>query len=174
GQINRPDQALAFSPDGRTLAAGSSTGHNADVYLVDTRTHRQTAYAQSGLARWATPDVLFSPDGRTLVTGEIRAGRFPGPPPEVAVNRNPINAKERVHSVPLPAGHLIGFVHHGNELLVTTGSRSSVLLDAATLHRVRSIPLGGIAAVSSDGGRAAFSRAGGRIVLFDLRTDRST
>jgi len=174
GQINRFDQALAFSPDGRTLAAGNSTGHNADVYLVDTRTHRRKAYAQSGLARWATPDVLFSPDGRTLVTGEIRAGQFPGRPPEVIVNRNPVNAKERVQSVPLPAGHLIGFVHHGHELLVTTGATSSVLLDARTLHRVRSIPLGGIAAVSTSGKLAAFGGPNGRVVLFDLRTDRPT
>lgn len=178
GQISRPDQALAFSPDGRMLAAGSSTGWRANVYLVDTRTHRQTAYAQSSKARWATPDVLFSPDGRTLVTGEIRAypttAPPPGPPPEVIVSRNPVNAKERVQSGWLPEAHLIGFVNSGRELLVTTGKSSSVLLNARTLHRVRRLRLGGIAAVSRDGEQAAFSGPHGSLVLLDLRTDKAT
>jgi WD40 repeat protein/DNA-binding SARP family transcriptional activator/energy-coupling factor transporter ATP-binding protein EcfA2 len=179
GDIARSDQALAFSPDGRTLAVGSSLpgispGNNADVYLVNTRTHRQTAYARSSHDRAATPDVLFSPDGRTLVTGEITTGGSRVPPPEVIVDRNPVSAKERVQSVPLPEGHLIGFVHGGRELLVTTGEKSSVLLDARTLQRVGSLPLGGIAAVSSNGERAAFAGAHGSVIVFDLRTDKRT
>jgi WD40 repeat protein len=181
GDISRADQALAFSPDGRTLAVGSSLpgrspGNNADVYLVDTRTHRLEAHVWSDPTRAATPDVLFSPDGRTLVTGEITTGSTSNgrPPPEVIVNRSPVTAKERVQSVPLPAGHLIGFVHHGRELLVTTGKRRSVLLDARTLHRVGSLRFGGIAAVSNDGERAAFSGPEGTVVLFDLRTDEPT
>jgi WD40 repeat protein/DNA-binding SARP family transcriptional activator/energy-coupling factor transporter ATP-binding protein EcfA2 len=172
GDIQRPDQALAFSPDGRMLAVGSTTGNNADVYLMDTRTHRRRAYAQSG--RPATADVRFSPDGRTLVTGEITTGRSLTPPPEVIVNRNPVNAKERVRSVPLPAGRLTGFVEKGRKLLVTTGETSSVLLDARTLHRVRRLPLGGAAAVSTNGEFAAFGNANGGIVLYDLRTGKPT
>lgn len=177
GQIHRPDQALAFSPDGRTLAAGSSTGHNASVYLLNTRTHLRTAYAQSSTARWATPEVLFSADGRTLVTGEILAypptGPVPGRPPEVIVNRSPVTAKERVESDPIPKGQLIGFVEHGRELLVTSGETRSVLLDARTLRRVRTLHVGGAAAAVSPGGEfAAFSRRDGGVLLLDLRTDR--
>jgi WD40 repeat protein/DNA-binding SARP family transcriptional activator/energy-coupling factor transporter ATP-binding protein EcfA2 len=167
--------ALAFSPDGRTLAVGSSTGHNADVYLLNTRTHRQTAYVQdrSSTHLVATLDALYSPDGKTLVTGEEILG--PGSPPEVIVNRNAVNAKERVQSVPLPPGHLIGFVRDRHELLVTTGETSSVLLDARTLHRVRELRgVGGAAAVSPSGNFAAFGGPHGSVILFDLRTDKPT
>ena len=40
GAIARAVRALAFSPDGRTLAVGDSTGWLATLTLVDTRTHR--------------------------------------------------------------------------------------------------------------------------------------
>jgi DNA-binding SARP family transcriptional activator len=84
--IARPDQALAFSPDGSTLAVGSSTGHNADVYLVDTHTHRQTAFAASRRPCAsappspcpATPDVLFSPSGGTRSQARSPPGRLSG------------------------------------------------------------------------------------------------
>ena len=43
GAIVRPVRALAFSPDGRTLAVGDSDGRHATLSLVDTRTHRARA-----------------------------------------------------------------------------------------------------------------------------------
>jgi WD40 repeat protein len=116
----------------------------------------------------------FLAERRDPVTGEITTGASIGPPPEVIVNRNPVTAKERVRSHPLPSGHLIGFVDRGHELLVTTGQTSSVVLNARTLRRVGGLPLGGIAAVSEDGEHAAFSGADGSVVVFDLRTHKAT
>lgn len=52
--------AVAFSPDGRLLAAGSANGK---VVLEDEATGRATATFQTGSV---VNDVRFSPDGRTL------------------------------------------------------------------------------------------------------------
>ena len=52
GAIGRPVQALAFSPDGRTLVAATShlTGCTTDVTLVDARTHRRNHVARVAAA----------------------------------------------------------------------------------------------------------------------------
>jgi WD40 repeat protein len=115
-----------------------------------------------------TADVLFAPNGRTVVAGRIKSGR------EVlrlcrASDGHVLNTE----SQKIPAGRLVGFVHGGRELLVTSGPSRSLLLDAHTLRRVGP-PLheGGAATVSRNGHLAAFGGSDGRTTLVDLRTRR--
>jgi WD40 repeat protein len=54
--------SVAFSPDGRTLAAGSASGR---VLLWDVRTHARLGTLRSH----AIISVAFSPDGRNLAAG---------------------------------------------------------------------------------------------------------
>jgi WD40 repeat protein len=65
----RSIDTVAFSPDGRTLAAGSNTKPDAPgiIRLWNVRTHRPLGrlVARSG----AVDDVAFTPDGRFLVSG---------------------------------------------------------------------------------------------------------
>jgi len=56
--------AVAFSPDGRTLASSFGTGESVQLWDVATRQRRATARASDTVA-----SVAFSPDGNTLVTG---------------------------------------------------------------------------------------------------------
>src|SRR6185312_6707434 len=161
-------RALAFSPDGRTLAVGSTNGLVADTLLVDVSTHRVRAI---GTARKnaSTTDVVFAPDGRTVVSGEIVSGRF-SPPALVLVTRRTTDASVVRRSRPIPGGRLIGFTDRGRALLVTSGETTSYLVDARTFARIRTFHLSGMAALSPAADVAAYGQNDGSVRLLDLRT----
>ena len=63
-----PVNAVAFSPDGRTLASGGSDGDDGAVRLWDMATRRQIGGPLTGHAGLMLA-VAFSPDGTTLASG---------------------------------------------------------------------------------------------------------
>lgn len=167
GAIERPVHALAFSPDGKTLAVGDSDGRRPTLHLVDVRTHR--AVATGPLPSGTTDDVAFAPDGRTLVTGEATSGRS-SPPPERLTLRRATDGSELRRSKVILGGRLIGFTKGGRLLLVTSGESVSYLLDPRTFARIRTFHVSGAAALSPVADTAAFGQDDGSVKLVDLRT----
>lgn len=169
GAIVGPLRALAFSPDGSTIAVGSTTGNAATLDLVDSRTHVTRAGAIDGYLHAA--DVAFSPDGRTVAVGEPVQAPV-SPPDEVIVVHDARTGREHAASRPIPTGRLVGYASDGRFLLVTEGDAASLLLDARTLEPVKTIGLGGAAALSPIDDEAAFGRGDGSVTLLDLRTGK--
>jgi WD40 repeat protein len=164
-----PLHALAFSPDGRTIAVGSTTGNEATLDLVDARTHATLRTALD--LDLHTADVAFSPDGETVATGEPVTGQQ-SPPDEDVVLRSAKTDRTLATSTAIAAGRLAGYTRDGRFLLVTQGDRNSLLLDAHNLKSVKRIGLGGAAALSPTDDEAAFGHGDGSVTLLDLRTGR--
>ena len=174
GAVVKPIHALAFSPDGRTLAIGSTTGTYPTTSLVDTGTHA-LRWIRTSTSNVTTTDVAFAPDGRTLVTGEAvtgksGTGRFTSPP-EVVVVRDATSGRELGRSQAFAAGRLVGITMDGRSVLVSGGTRTH-LLDARTLLPVQTFATGGIGAVSPAAPIAALGHDDGTVTLVDLGTGR--
>jgi WD40 repeat protein/DNA-binding SARP family transcriptional activator len=169
--VNSPRHALEFGPDGKTLAVGSTDGHNAVLELVSRGASKARAKVSS--TNVTIPDLAFSPDGRTLVTGEMRSGSE-NPRREIIVLRNARSGAMERSSQPIVSGRLVGYTPDGRYLLVTTGDRTSRLLDARTLKTVRTFRLGEPAALSPRGSLAAFGHTDGSVTFLDLASRKRT
>ena len=164
GNIDGPLHDLAF--DGRTLLVGGTTGHTATLLAVDSG-HREQPLGSSPSLFMA--DVAVSPDGNRIATGEPANGFFDGPAPEVVVVRDR-SGSELATSTGIAGGRIAGYTHDGRGLVITTGPGRSILLDGRKLERLRTFPVGGVAAVSPTADEAAFGHGDGSVTLLDLRS----
>jgi hypothetical protein len=115
--------------------------------------------------------VAFALDGRTLATGEPTNGEM-NPPPARIVTRSTRSGDWRARTRPIAGGRLAGYTRDGRFLLVVSGERRSMLLDARTLTRVKTFAVGGAVALSPAANDAAFGHPDGSVTLLDLDTGR--
>ena len=167
--------ALDFSPDGRTLAVGSTTGGGVDqsatVDLIGLRTHASRIGKSTSFGVIAA-EVVFAPDGRTFATGG--SGGHTSPPSEVIVVRRARTGHAIARTRPILGGRLGGYTQDGRFLLVAAGNGRSSLYNARTLRLARAFDVGGVPAVSAASDEAAFGQTDGSVVLLELHTGRTT
>jgi WD40 repeat protein len=151
--------ALAFAPDGKTLAAGARDGQ---VYFWDVATGRLTRAAR-GHDRQGVTGLAFSPDGRRLVsTGQDRR-----------VVLWDTAARRPVALVPDWTGPLYGaaFSPDGRRLAVATHDGTVSVRDIATGRKLLSLKGGKGAAYgvafSPDGRRLASGAGDGTVKAWD-------
>jgi WD40 repeat protein/DNA-binding SARP family transcriptional activator len=168
GAIVRPINAVAVSPDNRTVAVGAANGSQPTLYLLGARSRAGPSLKDGG-SEGASTDVAYAPDGRTLVTGETRHCHA-NPPPEQLVLRRASDGSILRRSGTIPGGRLIGFTPDGRFVLATRGETASYLLDSHTFARVRTFPLSGAGAMSPVSDLAGFGQDDGSVNLVDLNS----
>ena len=180
----------AFSPDGSTFATTASNadgGQSIASVAVDSGRVRSVPLAFFP-GPFAALALAYSPDGRTLLSFENRVGKGPppegGPAPLVAVRRNGATGRIRgpVVEVAVAALAWARYLPGGKEVVVSMPSGSlespeppgrTLVLDAGSLHTLRSYEAGShIAALSRDGRTLALGRLprDDQVTLLDLRT----
>jgi WD40 repeat protein/DNA-binding SARP family transcriptional activator len=168
GAIVRPINAVAFSPDGRTVTVGAANGRHPTLHLLGGRSHSGPSLQDAG-SDGASTDVAYAPKGLTIVTGET-ANCHVNPPPEQLVLRRASDGSILHRSKVIPGGRLVGFTHDGRFVLATSGETTSYLLDARSFARIRTFHVAGTGAVSPTADTAAFGQDDGSVKLLDLRT----
>ena len=161
---------LAFSPDGRLLAAGGDTG-TITLWDVAARTRTQTLAAGEEVV-----SLLFSPDGSVLYStsmdGTNTRWDTTGWRGFGTTARLPVPTAYQGWDQLRLAGPMLA-VLPADGTVVAVGGDGLVLLDPTTLA-VRARRLTGITpsslALSGDGTRLAVTTTGGKTVLVDPRT----
>jgi WD40 repeat protein len=183
--------SVAFSPDGRTLAAGFiPLGESGGVVLWDVATRKRLTDKPLAVAEGSVGSVAFSPDGRAIAAGYGASGKAGG------VVLFDLVARKRLADAPLavsegPVGG-VDFSPDGKTILAgfsiynVGGNRGGgvVLWDAGTRNRLVDQPLavkeGRVSSVafSRDGNAfaagyecvAGFPGTCGGVVLWDVAT----
>ena len=167
-QAPGPAFAIAFDPQGDSLAVAEDTSATGTLEILDAATGRvrssTSLAAGQGFAHFGV--VIYAPDGRSLFVPysrgdslflrryDARRGTPLGKPVRVA---------PQLDTPPLmtPDGRL----------LVST-DRGIYAIDAETLRVIRRYPVSGVAALSPDGRTAAIEAADGGLRLLDLASGR--
>jgi WD40 repeat protein len=115
--------AVALSPDGRWIAAGSRLG--AEIKVWDRATGWLVAHLPDSTAEAVNPCVAFSPDGQWLVAGSQGAYRFWHTGSWTLGRTIP---RDRLEEMP----GLIAFARDGRLLAITPSPRTVQLVETAT------------------------------------------
>jgi WD40 repeat protein/pimeloyl-ACP methyl ester carboxylesterase len=157
--------ALAFSPDGKTLAVGGAGEEGPFLELVDPQTGRvRDRQSTEKPIRW----LSYSRDGSTLVANESKTVDGRG---EIVLR----NAKtgERVGRSRTGSYGNAVFTHDSSALLTSTSADGTALLDATTLEPKRVWKdVRGWTAVSPDDRIAAVGAPDGSLTFLDLVTGK--
>ena len=155
--------AVAFSPDGQTLA---SAGNDGAIRLWDTATHQPLGPPLTGHTDWVRT-IAFSPDGQTLVSGSADNTLIFWD----AATGQPLDRPLLGHAGFVDA---VAFSPDGRWLASGGADGRVILWDAAT-RRPLTVPLTGHAgwvlslAFSPDGEILTSADEQGTIILWDVR-----
>ena len=163
-----PAYAVAFSPDGRTLAV---TGDGGQVMLIDSQTGKPIRKLE-GLEEFAfSQAVAFSPDGRLIAAGGIPASRTARPPGLVRIWNVKTGGLTRIQvGVPSPS---LSFSPDGRLLAAAGLEQDTEIHDVRTgrlVAKQRTGDFGRSVAFSPDGGVLAIGHFGGTVALISTKS----
>ena len=189
-RLDRPviEQAMKFSPDGRTVAVGSGIGNRTDVHFVDVATRRARR-----VRSWPGPVTTI--DAQTLLLAYAPGGRDLAVALAIFDDTGVLSMKQRLALLDARSGRTVweraypsmrkdqhevhvGFTPDG--ALITSASQGETLVwDARRGRILRRHPIGGRFGISPDGERVAISLMGPSygdphmaVAVLNLRTGR--
>jgi len=179
--------AMAFAPDGRTVAVGTEHGRRYAVHVVDVATGRtREVWSRGGLLEDSflpTISLAYGPRGRTLAIGAARMAGDVGAPSGQFVSvvdpgtGRPLWSRAMPTSPGQAEAHLQ--VLPDGRVVVSAAGGETLLLDPTRGRIMRRFSIGGNPGLSPDGRSLAIARnsyAGGAqraaVVLLDIGTGR--
>lgn len=160
---------VAFSPDGRTIAAPSSDGR---TYLWDPATgHQKAALTDTGTGSNGIAAVAFSPDSQTLATADSNGRTYLW---EVATGQK-VTTLADPRTGPYGVRSVV-FSPDGRLLVTSDSNGHAYLWDVATWHEIATLTdtgtgsIGAAVAFSPNSQLLATADTNGRAYLWDVGT----
>ena len=182
---NRDDvTALAFSPDGLTLAARINRGWPSDgklwgIALYDVESKKQVGTIKGGFGYGF---IAFSNDSRSLVVStQLKKREVVGPKNQAGereydlVEVFDVKTRKRLRKAELPARSAYrGWVLPGDKVLLALGVGEVRRYDFKTLKKLSDFDLAnfGDVAVAPDGTRLALADIDGTLTVYEVKTGK--